>query len=88
MIAFKNLEDFYSKKESQASNLKNIKILEEEEQQVSNIVHVTLNPSSIKPNSDHHKKLILEKLITSKRDPKLSSRGRSLNPYSLETDHD
>jgi hypothetical protein len=31
MIAFKNLEDFYSKKESQASNLKNIKILEEEE---------------------------------------------------------
>ncbi len=44
-------------------------------------------------NSDRNKKILVDKLIASKRDPKMSSRGKSQNPYQttkegLDLSHD
>ena len=84
MVSFKNLQDYLQRihESTDVSNSKNIKILEEEHQMIQHGTpqqKLLIHTSTTVPN----KKMILDKLISQKRDQKISSRGRSHNPYSL-----
>ena len=83
MVAFKNVEEYFM---SKGSSQKNIKILEEEQQQIISNQATSLSPATPSHPKDRSKKMILERLIQTKRDQqqKLSARGRSQNPHDAD----